>query len=258
VPKHLPKKKFGQHFLVDEDTIQRVIGFIHPQNVDHLIEIGPGLGAITLPLLSYGAFIDAIELDPDIIPLLDKKVSGKGNITIHQQNALSLRLDQLVTEKKALRIVGNLPYNIATPLLFHLFDQQKYILDMHFMLQKEVALRLAASPGSKKYGRLSVMAQYHCNVELLLTVPPDAFTPPPKVHSMFIRLIPIEPIEKANNITLLGEVVKEAFSKRRKTLSNALKNMVSKKQLISLGINPSQRPEELTVRNFIQISNILG
>ncbi|MBA2655215.1 MAG: 16S rRNA (adenine(1518)-N(6)/adenine(1519)-N(6))-dimethyltransferase RsmA [Gammaproteobacteria bacterium] len=254
--RHLPKKRFGQNFLSNEIIIHQIINVIHPGPQDHLIEIGPGLGAITLPLLPCVAKLDAIELDRDIIPLLSSKTMTLGNIEIHQQDALKLELQQFTSKAASLRIVGNLPYNISTPLLFHLFEQKQWIMDMHFMLQKEVGLRLSAHPGSKQYGRLSVMAQYHCQIEALLEVPPHAFTPAPKVDSLFIRLQPIQPSLLAHNIVKLDEVVKTAFSQRRKTLHNALKKIISREQLISLDIDPNKRAEELTVDNFVKISNI--
>ena len=254
---HHPKKRFGQNFLTDGMIISQIISLIHPQATDHLVEIGPGLGAITLPLLSQVAKIDAIELDKDIVPLLQQKTIGIGHLEIRQQDALTLSLAQLSDKASSLRIVGNLPYNISTPLLFHLLNQKFFIIDMHFMLQREVAERLAASPGSKKYGRLSVMVQYHCEIEALLDVPPSAFKPSPKVDSMFIRLIPTQPSLAAKSISGLDAVVKQAFSQRRKTLINTLKAIITKEQLISLDIDPTQRPEELSVENFVRISNIL-
>jgi 16S rRNA (adenine1518-N6/adenine1519-N6)-dimethyltransferase len=251
------KKHFGQNFLVDEFIIGQIVDSIAPQQSDHLVEIGPGTGAITLPLLPFVAQIDAIELDRDIIPILEKSAGGIGKLVIHQSDALSFDLKNLTSRVKSLRVVGNLPYNISTPLLFHLFDQQAFIIDMHFMLQKEVAQRLASAPGSKQYGRLSIMAQYFCDIEVLIDVPPYAFSPPPKVESMFIRLTPKLPSLVANDITLLDKVVKEAFGKRRKTVSNALKGVISPEQMTSLGIDPRLRPEQLSLENYVKMSNIL-
>lgn len=254
---HQPKKKFSQNFLTDEQIIAQIIYAINPGSQDHLVEIGPGLGAMTVPLLPFVSKIDAIELDRDIIPTLDKNTQHIGNIVIHQQDALTLALNQLTTTEKSLRIVGNLPYHISTPLIFHLLNQQSYIIDMHFMLQKEVAERIVSLPGSKIYGRLSVMTQYHCDAELLIEVPPTAFYPQPKVDSSVIRLIPKTPALLAKNPLNLEKVVKEAFTTRRKTLANALKKLVSREQLLTLGIDPMLRAEQLSVDNFVQISNIL-
>ncbi len=252
---HLPKKKFGQNFLIDQTIIQQIIDLIAPKSNDHLIEIGPGLGAITFPLLALVQRIDAIELDRDVIPLLKKNANNSPKLIIHEQDALNLALSEFTNQKHMLRIVGNLPYNISTPLLFHLLSQTTFIMDMHFMLQKEVGERLAACPGSKKYGRLSVMTQYYCEAEMLLQVPPHAFTPPPKVQSQFIRLSPKPPELIAKNWQTFYRVVKEAFSQRRKTLYNTLKHRITKAQLLELNIDPSQRPEELSVSHFVQISN---
>lgn len=256
---HQPKKRLGQNFLTDEFIIHMIVQSINPRRQDHLVEIGPGLGAITLPLLSLVDKIDAIELDRDVIPSLQKKAMDRGHLIIHQQDILTFDLATIATHKKSLRIVGNLPYNISTPLLFHLLQQKAWIIDMHFMLQKEVAERLIAIPGNKQYGRLSVMAQYHCFIEPLLDVPPSAFTPSPQVHSMFIRL---EPMERervvAKNWSQFDSVVKQAFGMRRKTIHNALKNRITKEQLISLDIDPNKRPEQLTVENFVIISNLIS
>jgi 16S rRNA (adenine1518-N6/adenine1519-N6)-dimethyltransferase len=254
---HRPKKRFGQHFLYDKSIIQAIVDAINPNPHDHLVEIGPGLGAITLPLLPYVLKIDAIELDRDIIPQLKQKALGAGELIIHQQDALLLDLKLLSHTPASLRIVGNLPYNISTPLLFHLFNQKLFIIDMHFMVQKEVGNRLIAKPGSKHYGRLSVMAQYHCQIEPLIFVPPSAFKPKPKVDSMFIRLIPLTPTIQAKNNTTLNEIVKQAFSHRRKTISNALKPLISKEQLEQIKIDPGKRPEELSVEMFVILSNLL-
>lgn len=255
---HYAKKRFGQNFLTDEFIIHQIVNLIHPQPNDHLVEIGPGLGAITLPLLPQVAKIDAIELDRDIIPILEKKAANLGSLKIHQQDALTFDLSLLSKKPRSLRVVGNLPYNISTPILFHLFKQKELILDMHFMLQKEVAERLSAKPGNKQYGRLSIMSQYHCEIEGLLDVPPHSFSPAPKVDSMFICLIPKEPQVRAHDLSMLDEVVKQAFAQRRKTLNNALKRLVTKEQLLALDVDPNQRPEELSVDKFVEISNIFS
>jgi 16S rRNA (adenine1518-N6/adenine1519-N6)-dimethyltransferase len=252
-----PKKSFGQNFLSDESIIEQLVSLISPRCQDHLVEIGPGLGAITLPLLPLVAKIDAIELDKQLVPILQQKALGKGELVIHQQDALFLDLSSLSKQAASLRIIGNLPYNITTPLLFHLFNQRQYIVDMHFMVQKEVAERLTANPGNKQYGRLTVMAQYYCHIESLLLVPPHAFRPRPKVDSAFIRLMPQTSTLLAKDMSLFDGVVKEAFSHRRKTIGNALKQLITKEQLIALDINPLKRPEELSIEKFVIISNLL-
>jgi 16S rRNA (adenine1518-N6/adenine1519-N6)-dimethyltransferase len=254
---HKARKRFGQNFLSDHYIISQIVHAIAPKTCDHLVEIGPGLGAITLPLLPKVKQLTAIELDRDIIPILQKKAQGYDHLTLYECDILQFHLSELTTIPHSLRIIGNLPYNISTPVLFHLFEQKDLIQDMHFMLQKEVALRLVASPGSKQYGRLTIMAGYHCGIELLLDVPPNSFNPAPKVDSCFIRLIPHPPPLTAKNLVLLDKVVKQAFSMRRKTISNALKTLTTKEQLLDLDIDPSVRPEDLAIEQFVQISNIL-
>lgn len=255
VPK--AKKRFGQNFLVDSFSIDNILHAIAPKAQDHLVEIGPGMGAITIPLLSQVQQMDAVELDKDLIPILQEKAKGLGSLTIHQQDILKFDLHDIDPTPSSLRVIGNLPYNISTPLLFHLFDQQELIIDMHFMLQQEVAQRLAASPHSKQYGRLSIMAQYYCDIEILVTVPPNAFKPAPKVYSSFVRLTPKTPTLKADSIEALENVVKRAFAMRRKTISNALKGLISVTQLTDLGINPILRPEQISLENYVRMSNIL-
>lgn len=252
------KKRFGQHFLIDEFIINQIVQAIHPTDEDHLVEIGPGRGAITLPLLPLVAKLDAIELDRDMIPILTKKLAGKGCFVIHALDALTVDLATLTQKPTSLRLVGNLPYNISTPLIFHLLSQKEFIIDMHFMLQKEVGLRLTAHPGCKRYGRLSVMAQYHCDIEALIDVPPHAFKPIPKVDSLFIRLQPHEPREKAHCLNTLNHLVKTAFAQRRKTIHNALKTLLSTADLEANAINPNSRAEELTVEKFVILSNSLA
>lgn len=251
------KKRFGQNFLVDDFIIDNILSAIAPNAQDHLVEIGPGMGAITIPLLSLVKQIDAVELDKELIPILQQKAKDLGSLTIHQQDILKFDLHNIDRAPNSLRVVGNLPYNISTPLIFHLLDQKELIIDMHFMLQQEVAQRLAASPNSKQYGRLTIMAQYHCDIEILVTVPPNAFKPAPKVYSSFVRLTPKTPLIKANSIENLDTLVKHAFAMRRKTISNALKGLITIEQLNDLGINPVLRPEQISLENYVTMSNIL-
>ena len=246
------RKRFGQHFLNDKYILQRFFSIIAPRADDHLVEIGPGHGALTDYLMTSAQQIDVIEIDRDLVPLLEKKYGDR--ITIHQADALTVDFHQLSQQKK-LRIIGNLPYNISTPLLFHLFKQIDVIQDMYFLLQKEVVDRLCAKPATHDYGRLSVMTQFYCTATALFTVPAKAFNPPPRVQSTFVRLIPHKDRFKVNSLSQFQSIVREAFNYRRKTLSNSLKRWTTAQHLQSLGIDPKKRPQELCVKDYIRISN---
>ncbi|MDH5594252.1 MAG: 16S rRNA (adenine(1518)-N(6)/adenine(1519)-N(6))-dimethyltransferase RsmA, partial [Gammaproteobacteria bacterium] len=223
---HRPRKRFGQNFLHDPNIISRIIDAIHPRDDQQLVEIGPGQGALTSFLLDRINHLDVVELDRDLVTLLRKKFSDTEKLTIHSADALKFDFCSLGTQGNKIRLIGNLPYNISTPLIFHLLEQSHCISDMHFMLQKEVVERMAAQPATKAYGRLTIMVQLFCTVEKLFTVPPGAFNPPPKVDSMIVRLIPHEsPQYEIKNKTVLQELVNQAFSQRRKTLRNALKRL---------------------------------
>lgn len=238
----------------DQNIIQSINRAIAAKPTDNMVEIGPGQGALTEPLLEKLNALNVIELDRDLIPLLEQKFSDKA-LTIFEKDALKFDFQQLINEQP-LRVVGNLPYNISTPLLFHLFSYHQGIKDMHFMLQLEVVDRLAASPGSKTYGRLSVLAQYFCQVDKLFNVPPGAFFPPPKVMSAIVRLVPKPKTElTADNEKLLAEVVKACFSMRRKTLRNNLKNLLEASQLEQLSIDLSTRAEQISVAQYVALSN---
>ena len=253
---HRPRKRFGQHFLQDVDVVTRIVAVINPQPGDHIVEIGPGLGVLTEALLIHVPEMDAVELDRDIIPRLAERCSQLGRLNIHTADALRFDFSSLAGDNRPLRIVGNLPYNISTPLMFHLLDSRHCIRDMHFMLQKEVVDRLAAQPGNKDYGRLSVMMQYHCQVESLFNVPPDAFKPPPKVDTSIVRLVPYKtPKVTVNNIQLLETIVTAAFSQRRKTLRNTLRNYLSAEQIEGQGIDPVRRAESLSLAEFAKLAN---
>ena len=252
-----PRKRFGQHFLQDNYIIEKIIYSIRPEYSDHLVEIGPGLGALTFALLPLLNKLDAIELDRDIIPVLQEKSQIFGKLFIHQADALKFDFSQLAEGPHTLRIVGNLPYNISTPLLFHLLTQLSVIKDMCFMLQKEVVDRIAAPVGGSAYGRLSVMIQYYCQAQILFTVAPEAFKPIPRVMSAVLRLVPRQPLILANDVLLLAKVVRLAFSQRRKILQNSLAPLFSAHALQLLGIDPKARPEQITVDNFVRISNSL-
>ena len=253
--KHVAKKKFGQNFLKDSSIIHAIIQSIQPLQNDLLVEIGPGLGALTKPLLEKTKHLFAIELDRDIVNWMQNQYS-KNNITIFNEDVLNFNFHQF---DKKIRIVGNLPYNISTPILFKCIEDIKIITDLHFMLQKEVVDRMIAAPSSSEYGRLSVMLQYYFAMEHLVHVPKESFDPEPKVESSFVRLIPYDNYPfVANNIDQFGKVVKEAFSQRRKTIRNTLKNFMSANDFENIDINPQLRAENLSVSDFVKISNYLS
>ncbi len=252
---HQARKRFGQNFLVDQSVIQRIVHFIHPLETDNLIEIGPGKGALTGDLLAHVKKIQVIELDRDLIPILTRNCANKGELNIIQADALKVELTQL-TQTKA-RIIGNLPYNISTPLLFHLLDQAEWIVDMHFMLQKEVVDRICATPGNKKWGRLSVMLQAKTTVKMLFNVPPHAFNPAPKVQSAIVRLIPKEtPAIQPQDWMVFAKIVRAAFSQRRKTIHNTLGLFFNDKQLQFAGVNPTDRAEQISLNQFVALVNL--
>ena len=256
---HKARKRFGQNFLQDQGVIQRIIRSISPRPEDALVEIGPGLGALTEELLSAAGHLDAIELDRDLVPILRTKFFRYGDhFRIHEAYAMKFDYTSLCQDSQRLRIVGNLPYNISTQLIFHLLSHHRHVADMHFMLQKEVVERLAAAPGEKHYGRLGIMAQYYCRVDNLFLVPPEAFDPVPKVDSAIVRLTPYETLPyEAQDVERLQQVVRIAFNQRRKTLRNNLKELISAEDLEALDINPGERPERLTLQEFIHISDFL-
>ncbi len=252
------RKRFGQHFLDDIGVLENIVEAIGPAEHDHLVEIGPGHGVLTEALIDRCGTLDVIEIDRDLVKILQEKFRDHTNITIHQADVLQFDFQQLMTTNKPLRVVGNLPYNISSPLLFKLFSISECIQDMNFMLQKEVALRLTAKTGDSDYSRLSVMAHYFCENVLLFIVPPTAFNPPPRVESAFICLTPHKNKKsRANDLHLFSQIVKEAFTYRRKTLGNALKRLITPEKLREIGIDPMLRPQQLTVENFVKISNIM-
>lgn len=257
---HKARKRFGQNFLHDHGVIRRIIRAIAPHESDHLVEIGPGLGALTEELLDGAGALDAIELDRDLPPILRTKFFNYGDkFRIFETDAMKFDFASLREDDRRLRVVGNLPYNISTQLIFHLLSHAGQIEDMHFMLQKEVVDRMAAGPGENNYGRLGIMAQYYCKVEALFIVPPEAFNPAPKVDSAIIRLTPYQTLPfKAQNEDLLRDVVRMAFGQRRKTLRNNMKPVMSGEELEALNIDPSLRPERLTLEQFVRISDHLN
>ncbi|MDT8385232.1 MAG: 16S rRNA (adenine(1518)-N(6)/adenine(1519)-N(6))-dimethyltransferase RsmA [Gammaproteobacteria bacterium] len=256
---HRARKRFGQNFLVDPYIVAGIVAAIHPQTDDHLVEIGPGLGVLTEALLPCVTAMDAIELDRDIIPKLAANCRDKGQLQIHAIDALRFDFASLAGDGRPLRIVGNLPYNISTPLMFHLLERHEVIKDMHFMLQKEVVDRLAATPNTKSYGRLSVAMQYHCRVESLMDVPPESFSPAPKVHSAVVRLVPYQqPPVAVDNTRVFETLVTQAFSQRRKTLRNTLKPMISAERMEAVGIDPQRRAETLSLQEFATLANAVA
>jgi 16S rRNA (adenine1518-N6/adenine1519-N6)-dimethyltransferase len=252
--RHIHKKRFGQHFLHDANILRRIVQAIAPAPGDRVVEIGPGDGALTLPLLRALGRMTVIELDRDLIPRLHASAQGVGELQIVNADVLGVDLAAL-GEGEPLRVVGNLPYNISSPILFHCLDHLDAIRDMHFMLQKEVVDRMAAAPGSKVYGRLSVMLQLACRVEPLLAVPPGAFRPPPKVDSAVVRMTPL-PLEQrpVADADMIARVVKAAFGQRRKTLSNALRDVVSVTQIVAAGVDPGIRAEQLAPSAFVALA----
>lgn len=255
---HKARKRFGQNFLVDENVIRRIARAVKANASERLIEIGPGQGALTEHLLRDCPQLNAIELDRDLIPILRTRFFSAADFQIHEGDALKFDFRALYEagEESKLRVVGNLPYNISTPLLFKLLKNRDIIQDMHFMLQKEVVVRLNASAGDKNYGRLSVMTQYYCEVQDLFDVSPESFNPRPKVNSAIVRLTPHTELPVvADNVEHFAHVVNLAFQQRRKTLRNALKTILENVDDSSLAIDLSLRAERLTVADFVQLSN---
>ncbi|MDR2506974.1 MAG: 16S rRNA (adenine(1518)-N(6)/adenine(1519)-N(6))-dimethyltransferase RsmA [Candidatus Accumulibacter sp.] len=254
------RKRFGQHFLTDRQVIASIVEAISPKPGDCLIEIGPGLGALTRPLLSRAGHLHVVEIDRDIVARLRREWEwGSEKLSIHTGDALDFDFRALAGNGNTpARIVGNLPYNISTPLLFHLERCADCVIDMHFMLQKEVVDRLAARPGTADYGRLSVMFQSRFVIDRLFDVPPESFDPPPRVDSSVVRLIPLPACElKVVNREFFSRLVRAAFSQRRKMLRNTLKGLLDESGFSKLGIEPSARAEELSVDMYARISNAL-
>ncbi len=257
--KHQAKKRFGQNFLTDQSIITSLVDAIDPQEGQTLIEIGPGLGALTKPLLNKVTALHVVEIDRDIVSWMNTEYKmpayEKNRLTIHNVDALKFDFSSLGSH---LRITGNLPYNISTPILFHLLDNLPSISDMHFMLQKEVVERMVAAPATPAYGRLSVMLQYYLQMEYLITVPPEAFNPAPKVESAFVRCVPYAQLPfVAKDTNLFSKVVLAAFSQRRKTIRNTLKPFLSDDDFIKLDIDAQRRAETFSVAEFVVIANYL-
>lgn len=254
---HQHKKRFGQNFLNNDRVIQQIVMAIQPKPDQHLVEIGPGEAALTQPLLEVVKILDIIEIDNDLIGPLTQKLGHYPAFHLHHTDALTFDYHQLLKdENDRLRVVGNLPYNISSPLLFHLMQYGNRITDMHFMLQKEVVERITAEPGSKTYGRLSVMLQYACAAEYLFTVGPENFTPPPKVDSAIIRLTPYQTKPySATSESDLSDLVRQSFSQKRKTLRNNLKGWLTDDDIEACGVRPSDRAETLSVADFVALAD---
>lgn len=255
---HVARKRFGQNFLVDQQVITDIVNAVAPKRSDCVVEIGPGLGALTDPLLRKLDHLHVVEIDRDIVARLQKRYLAE-QLTIHAGDALVFDFGSLTDGKTPLHVVGNLPYNISTPLLFHLASYADQVYDMHFMLQKEVVERLVAEPGTSDYGRLSVMLQYRFYMDWLLDVPPECFEPAPKVDSAVIRLIPRPRAElTARDEARFAAVVAAAFAQRRKMLRNNLKGVLDDDGFRALGISPTSRAEDLAVNTFVAIANYLS
>jgi len=253
--KHITRKRFGQNFLIDQQVIADIVNAVAPKRGDCVVEIGPGLGALTDPLLQRLDHLHVVEIDRDIIARLKQRYAPE-KLIIHEGDALAFDFATLADSK--LHIVGNLPYNISTPLLFHLAGFAERVFDMHFMLQKEVVERMVAAPGTSDFGRLSVMLQYRFVMDWLLDVPPESFEPAPKVDSAVVRLIPRPPEElSAKDEARFAALVSAAFAQRRKMLRNNFKGILGDAAFEQLGIAPTARAEELSVNDYIRIANAL-
>lgn len=257
---HRARKRFGQNFLHDEMVIDAIVSAIHPQAGQPLVEIGPGLAALTRPVVAQAGHLHVVELDRDLAGRLEQAPEFAGKLTVHRADALKYDFAALSAELGApLRVFGNLPYNISTPLIFHLLSHLHSIGDMHFMLQKEVIERMAAEPGSKAFGRLTVMIQQACKVTPVLEVPPEAFSPAPKVDSAVVRLEPYaESPWPVKDRAMLNHVCHTAFHQRRKTMRNNMKELMTTDELEQLDINPTVRPETLAVADLVRMANYLS
>ncbi len=245
------RKRFGQNFLHDQNLISKIVNTINPQSDQHILEIGPGHGALTRLLIASNCHLDVIEIDRDLAAELRLTIP---QLNVIEADILDFDFTQLPTDQR-LRVVGNLPYNISTPLIFKLFENLDNIQDMHFMLQLEVVNRIIADPSTPDYGRLSVMSQYYCQADKLFAVPPDAFVPRPKVTSAIVRLLPKESREEATDLKLFEKIVAQAFSMRRKTIRNSLKGFIDDSDFLALDLDQKSRAENLTLQNYIDIAN---
>jgi 16S rRNA (adenine1518-N6/adenine1519-N6)-dimethyltransferase len=255
--KHVARKRFGQNFLTDKQVLSDIIDAIAPRQGETMVEIGPGLAAMTALLLKQLDHMHVVELDRDLVTRLEKAYPRE-RLTVHSGDALKFDFGAIpVAEGQKLRVVGNLPYNISSPLLFHLADFAHLIEDQHFMLQKEVVERMVAEPGSKTYGRLSVMLQWRYDMSLMFIVPPTAFDPPPQVESAIVRMVPVKQQLPCDG-KRLEAVVAKAFSQRRKVIRNCVAGMFTEAQLVEAGIDPSVRPEAVSLAQYVALANLPG
>ncbi|MFV1997789.1 MAG: 16S rRNA (adenine(1518)-N(6)/adenine(1519)-N(6))-dimethyltransferase RsmA [Acidiferrobacterales bacterium] len=253
---HRPRKRFGQHFLHDRGVVAHIVDVFAPGDDEVVVEIGPGPGVLTRELAGKVASLTAIEIDRDLTAALKSEFSENDRVIINEADALTVDYCALASADQPLRIIGNLPYNISTPLIFHLFTHTHCIQDMLFMLQKEVVDRICAKPGNKIYGRLSVMTQWQCEVERLFTVSSGAFTPPPKVESAIVRLRPYrQKLYTLKDSERFAQLVQAAFTQRRKTLRNSLREFLTADQMQAVQIDPARRPETLSVEEFVTLGN---
>ena len=256
---HQAKKRFGQNFLHNDAIISKIVDAINPEPGENLVEIGPGLGALTEPVVERAGNLSVVELDRDLAHRLRHHPFLAPHLTIHEIDALKFDFASLSSDEKPLRIFGNLPYNISTPLIFHLLTFKDAVKDMHFMLQKEVVERMAAGENTKAFGRLSIMTQYQCQVIPVMEIGPEAFKPAPKVDSAIVRLIPHKEIKNpVKDLNMLNQVCLTAFNQRRKTIRNSFKKLIAAEHLASIGVDASLRPENLSVDQFIAIANFLS
>lgn len=253
--KHIPRKRFGQNFLTDQQVLHDILRAISPAPNDVMVEIGPGQGAMTALLLEALERLHVVELDRDLVAYLKKRFAD-GRLIVHAGDALQFDFGALAPDDGKLRVVGNLPYNISSPLLFHLAEYAAVVRDQHFMLQKEVVERMVADPGSKTYGRLSVMLQWRYQMEMLFVVPPSAFDPPPRVDSAIVRMVPIA-LPLACDAQKLSQVVTQAFSQRRKVIRNVLGSLFTEPQLMDAGIDPQWRPEAVPLASYVALARML-
>ncbi|WP_017444260.1 16S rRNA (adenine(1518)-N(6)/adenine(1519)-N(6))-dimethyltransferase RsmA [Gayadomonas joobiniege] len=254
---HKARKRFGQNFLTDDNVIDNIVHAIDPDDKHIMVEIGPGLGALTFPVLEYCSHLNVVELDKDLVARFEEDALLARKMTIYQADAMKFDFSSLLQADRKLKVFGNLPYNISTPLMFHLFNYCDQIAQMHFMLQKEVVDRMCAEPGSKAFGKLSVMTQYYCHNEVVIKVPPTSFNPPPKVDSAVVRLTP--KAERADiEPAILERVAAAAFNQRRKTIRNSLKELISADQLIALDLDPTARAEALQLDDFVRIGQFIS
>ncbi|MFO1495369.1 MAG: 16S rRNA (adenine(1518)-N(6)/adenine(1519)-N(6))-dimethyltransferase RsmA [Lysobacterales bacterium] len=250
------RKRFGQNFLRDQNVIDRIVRAIHPQPGQRVVEIGPGRGAMTWPLLDALGEMTAIEIDRDLVPILREQSQAHGRLSLVEADVLTVNFTELAAGQR-IRVAGNLPYNISTPVLFHLLDHAEVIEDMHFMLQREVVERMAAPHGDKVYGRLSVALQARCRVEKLFRVMPGSFWPVPKVESAIVRLTPLHDPQRTALAEPLDRILRAAFAQRRKTLSNALAGVLDAVTIASCGVRPEARAEQVDVAGFLKLASAL-